>query len=64
MVTNGPRVELLIRPTGAELRYLPPSSPDMNPIDKAFSKLKAYLPKSTSECKRCYAATESDLAGM
>jgi transposase len=28
-----------------ELRYLPPYSPDMNPIEKAFSKLKAYLRK-------------------
>jgi DDE superfamily endonuclease len=27
------------------LRYLPPYSPDMNPIEKAFSKLKAYLRK-------------------
>ena len=25
---------------GAELRYLPPSSPDLNPIERAFAKLK------------------------
>ena len=31
--------------TGAELRYLPAYSPDMNPIEKAFSKLKAFLRK-------------------
>ena len=30
---------------GAELRYLPPYSPDMNPIEKAYSKLKAFLCK-------------------
>ena len=30
---------------GATLHYLPPYSPDMNPIEKAFSKLKAYLRK-------------------
>src|SRR5271166_2289893 len=30
---------------GTELRYLPPYSPDMNPIEKAFSKLKAFLRK-------------------
>lgn len=30
-------------PQGPELRYLPPYSPDMNPIEKAFSKLKAHL---------------------
>jgi len=40
-----PRVEELIKAAGAELRYLPPYSPDMNPIEKAFSKLKAYLRK-------------------
>lgn len=42
---KGQRVEELIKAAGAELRYLPPYSPDMNPIEKAFSKLKAYLRK-------------------
>jgi transposase len=28
---------------GAELRYLPPYSPDFNPIEMAFSKLKAIM---------------------
>jgi transposase len=40
-----PRVEQLIEAAGAELRYLPPYSPDMNPIEKAYSKLKAFLRK-------------------
>ena len=38
-------IETLIKAAGAELRYLPPYSPDMNPIEKAFSKLKAFLRK-------------------
>ena len=42
---KGPRVEQLIKAAGAELRYLPPYSPDMNPIEKAYSKLKAILRK-------------------
>lgn len=42
---KGPRVEELIRAAGAELCYLPPYSPDMNPIEKAYSKLKAHLRK-------------------
>ena len=42
---KGPRVEELIKAAGAELRYLPPYSPDLNPIEKAFSKLKAHLRK-------------------
>jgi len=40
-----PEVEKLIKAVGAELRYLPPYSPDMNPIEKAYSKLKAFLRK-------------------
>jgi len=43
---KGPRVEELITAAGAELRYLPPYSPDMNPIEKAFAKPKAYLRKT------------------
>jgi transposase len=42
---KGARVEQLIKSAGAELRYLPPYSPDMNPIEKAYSKLKACLRK-------------------
>ncbi len=42
---KGPKVEQLIKAAGAELRYLPPYSPDMNPIEKAYSKLKAFLRK-------------------
>ncbi len=42
---KGPKVEQLIKAVGAELRYLPPYSPDMNPIEKAYSKLKAHLRK-------------------
>ena len=30
---------------GAELRYLPPYSPDLNPIEQSFAKLKAHLRK-------------------
>jgi len=32
-----------IEACGAELRYLPPYSPDLNPIEQVFSKLKASL---------------------
>ena len=35
--------EEAIRATGATLLYLPPYSPDFNPIEKFFSKLKAPL---------------------
>src|SRR5487761_133931 len=35
-----------ITATGAILLYLPPYSPDLNPIEKFFSKLKARLRKA------------------
>jgi transposase len=34
-----------IRAAGCELRYLPPYSPDLNPIELAFAKLKSVLRK-------------------
>jgi transposase len=40
------RVRELIAAAGAELRYLPPYSPDLNPIEQAFAKLKAHLRKA------------------
>jgi transposase len=33
---------------GAELLYLPPYSPDLNPIENAFAKLKAHVRKSAA----------------
>lgn len=39
-------VQAAIEAAGATLRYLPPYSPDFNPIEKLFSKLKALLRKA------------------
>jgi len=36
-------VRKLIEEAGAELLYLPPYSPDLNPIEKAWAKLKQLL---------------------
>lgn len=44
---KGPRVRAMIEAAGAELRYLPPYSPDFNPIEMAFAKLKALLRKAS-----------------
>jgi len=38
-----PRVARLIAARGATLRYLPPYSPDLNPIELAFAKFKSHL---------------------
>jgi transposase len=38
-----PEVRVAIEQAGAQLRFLPPYSPDFNPIELAFAKLKAFL---------------------
>jgi transposase len=38
-----PEVRTAIEQAGAHLRFLPPYSPDFNPIEMAFAKLKAFL---------------------
>ncbi len=40
-----------IRSAGAEIRYLPPYSPDFNPIELCFSKIKALLRKAEARTK-------------
>jgi transposase len=40
---KGPRVRELVEARGGELLYLPAYSPDLNPIEQAFAKLKALL---------------------
>jgi transposase len=40
------RVREAIEGAGGALRYLPPYSPDLNPIEQAFAKLKALLRKA------------------
>ena len=41
-------VRQAIEARGAELHYLPPYSPDLNPIENAFAKLKAHVRKSAA----------------
>ncbi len=43
---KGPKVRDLIHAAGAELVFLPPYSPDYNPIELAFSRFKALLRKA------------------
>ena len=43
---KGPAVCQAIAAAGARLLYLPPYSPDFNPIENAFAKLKALLRKA------------------
>jgi transposase len=41
-----------IEAAGAELRYLPPYSPDLNPIENVYSKLKSDLRRGAAH-RRC-----------
>jgi transposase len=41
-----PAVQAMIEADGARLSFLPPYSPDFNPIENAFAKLKALLRKA------------------
>jgi transposase len=41
-------VAIAIEAAGARLQYLPPYSPDLNPIEMAFAKLKAALRKAAA----------------
>ena len=45
---KGAGVRERIEAAGAELLFLPPYSPDLNPIEMAFSKLKALLRKAAA----------------
>src|SRR5215208_1392358 len=40
---KGGRVKEIVQARGCELLYLPPYSPDFNPIEQAFSKIKGLL---------------------
>lgn len=47
---KGAEIEAMIQEVGAELWYLPPYSPDFNPIEKMWSKVKEFLRGSKARC--------------
>jgi transposase len=58
-------VRIIIEARGARLIYLPPYSPDLNPIELAFSKLKALLRKAAARTKQSlWRALRAALAGF
>jgi transposase len=48
---KGGRVKEIIEGRAAELLYLPPYSPDFNPIEQAFSKVKGLLRKAEARTR-------------
>jgi len=47
-VHHHPAIRIAIEACGAHLYYLPPYSPEFNPIENAFAKLKAFLRKAAA----------------
>ena len=48
---RGSRIRELIEGQGCELMYLPPYSPDLNPIEEAFSKVKGILRRAEARTR-------------
>jgi transposase len=48
---KAPAVRAWIEKAGAEVLYLPPYSPDLNPIEKAWAKLKQMLRATKARSK-------------
>jgi transposase len=49
---KGQRIKELIEERGCELVYLPPYSPDLNPIEEASSKIKRLLRKTEARTRK------------
>ena len=48
---KGGRVKEIVEARGCELLYLPPYSPDFNPIEQAFSKIKGLLRRARARTR-------------
>jgi transposase len=48
---KGGRVREIVEDAGCELLYLPPYSPDLNPIEQAFSKVKGLMRKAEARTR-------------
>ena len=58
---KSPKAAAILKARGAWFLFLPPSSPDLNPIEMAFAKLKAHLRKAKPEQSTPY-GRPSDLS--
>ena len=53
-----------IEAAGAELRYLPPYSPDLNPIEQLFAKIKSFLRKAAARTLDALIAAIADAIAL
>ena len=58
------RAEQLVKAKGAWLLFLPAYSPDLNPIEMAFSKLKALLRKRAARSFDAITQALGDIVGL
>ena len=70
---KGGRVREIVEEAGCEVLYRPPYSPDLNPIEQAFSKVKGLLRRAEARTREAlveamgqalYAVTTQDAAGF
>ena len=60
---KGKAVRQLIRAAGAKLFFLPKYSPDLNPIEQVFAKLKHLLRKAAARTVEAVCAAIGELLG-
>jgi transposase len=60
---KGKIIRRLIRSVGAKLLFLPKYSPDLNPIEQVFAKLKHLLRKATARTVETVCAAIGELLG-
>jgi putative transposase len=60
---KGGRVRRLIRATGAKLFFLPKYSPDLNPIEQLFAKLKHFLRKAAARTREAVCSAIGEILG-
>lgn len=58
---KSPKVSMLLEAEGCQLAYLPPYSPDLNPIEQMWSKVKSHLKgaKARTQKALCQAIKEA-----
>ena len=54
---KGGRVREILRAAGCEPLYLPPYSPDLNPIEQAFLKVKGLLRRAEARTREALIGT-------
>ena len=57
-------IQQLCDERGVRLRYLPPYSPDFNPIEECFSFMKAWIRRHGARFREAFASDESALPYM